>query len=1375
MNRYLGIVLATIASLLTVGALRADDAALLPNAIQYFMDANGRPLANGKVYFYTPSTTTAKTTWTSASKATAQANPVQLGISGRPTNPIYGDGTYRQIVKDANNNTIWDFNTASTGSGGGSSPTATGDGDLVGTIKPWAGHTAPNQYVFTYGQAISRTTYSALFTAITSAQSVFCTSGSPTLTGLADTNSFWIGMTVEVGCLAAGNSTVVSKTNSTVTLAANANVSTSVTATFFPWGRGDGSTTFNVPDLRGVVPAGNNIMGGTASSNLTTTYFGATDPNSAGALGGSQSSTLVAGNLPSHTHTSSTLTDPGHVHDILVGSSGGGSAHVTQGDNSASATVSPPVQSHTTGITISASTGTNASGLSTAFSRVQPTRTTNYIIKITPDSNSATASGVTSLGGMTGDIACGTGLSCTGNIISGTAFDGSANVGYHLTANGLGVTPTFQGFIAYNALTTRTWQAKGRDIFSVLDYGAVADGVTDNAAAFNAAIVAANTYSQLLGGTSAGTVYVPGGQACYLINSAITLLKGVNIKGDGGRASCILANDTNAIEMSFISGFDIANISNIGITGQNSTAARTAIKRIGSTTEVNTQYGLRIDGVIVNEFDTGIDITTMQNLWIGPSWFLNINQCVSLNGAVYVALIDGLNCTLGSGGGTGAVTNAGIAVNSFNYTTGGGVLKPEGIEFLHTKVHGFQIPYLLNAAVYITISNGDVSGTVNCIKWDDVTGGLFINNNYLEMIGASAASCLYGLGTGSGASAKTNIYSNYLIAAGGDITSTGIQINDAGVFGQHDVVIRDNTFESMAVRDIYVRGPNQITIRDNTAYSTGGTASIAFSSATGGINEITGNNVAVSIVVDASDVTSGAVRTCDNIVAGVRETCTWKVTTNSLADKQVVLGRGAGAQPSTLAAMTDGQIIIGATGADPTVSTMSGDATLAANGALTLASTIAAGGPTGSATVAPIITYDVKGRLTTVSSATITPAQASVVWSGTSGGIPYYNSTNTIASSALLGTNLLMQGGGAGAAPSTFTLGGDCTFTTPNITCTKTNGVTYPSSVTSGGVLYASSTSAVASSALLTANAIMIGGGAGVAPSTTTTGTAVLTALGTNVGTAGSFVVNGGALGSPSSVGTLPAHTLGGTISGGGNQINNVVIGTTTPLAGSFTTLTGTSLSVGATAIASPPGADSANITNQLVVGGNSTVTPFGSFIFSVYSTSISGIVAVNTSATSTSSGAGLAGVMTATPSAADHRIAFYTAGAASVNSAGLFFYSSEAWTVAAAQGTYMDIATTPNGSATRTVIARFQQSGGLSVGTTTDPGIGVISANRYLQSGAVAVGSLPTCNAAAKAARYFVTDSNAASYTAGIGAIVAAGGATNVPVVCDGTNWRIG
>lgn len=40
---------------------------------------------------------------------------------------------------------------------------------------------------------------------------------------------------------------------------------------------------------------------------------------------------------------------------------------------------------------------------------------------------------------------------------------------------------------------------------------------------------------------------------------------------------------------------------------------------------------------------------------------------------------------------------------------------------------------------------------------------------------------------------------------------------------------------------------------------------------------------------------------------------------------------------------------------------------------------------------------------------------------------------------------------------------------------------------------------------------------------------------------------------------TLPALTLGGTVSGGGQQLNNVIIGTVTPLAGTFTTLTATS------------------------------------------------------------------------------------------------------------------------------------------------------------------------------------------------------------------------
>lgn len=70
--------------------------------------------------------------------------------------------------------------------------------------------------------------------------------------------------------------------------------------------------------------------------------------------------------------------------------------------------------------------------------------------------------------------------------------------------------------------------------------------------------------------------------------------------------------------------------------------------------------------------------------------------------------------------------------------------------------------------------------------------------------------------------------------------------------------------------------------------------------------------------------------------------------------------------------------ILQSNGTDPSWVAVSGDATIAAGGALTLASIIVAGGPTGSATVAPIITWDAKGRLTVVSSATITPAASSI-------------------------------------------------------------------------------------------------------------------------------------------------------------------------------------------------------------------------------------------------------------------------------------------------------------------------------------------------------------------------------------------------------------
>lgn len=53
--------------------------------------------------------------------------------------------------------------------------------------------------------------------------------------------------------------------------------------------------------------------------------------------------------------------------------------------------------------------------------------------------------------------------------------------------------------------------------------------------------------------------------------------------------------------------------------------------------------------------------------------------------------------------------------------------------------------------------------------------------------------------------------------------------------------------------------------------------------------------------------------------------------------------------------------------------------------------------------------------------AAVTTSQ--LTWTGTSGGIPYFNSTSTIASSALLSANQLIVGGGAATAPLTLAAG----------------------------------------------------------------------------------------------------------------------------------------------------------------------------------------------------------------------------------------------------------------------------------------------------------------------------------------------------------------
>ena len=281
----------------------AQNAAILPPAKTTFVDQNGKPLTSGKVDFYIPGTSTRKTTWQDADATIPNTNPVNLDSAGRAL--ILGSGSYRQVVKDRNNNVIWDQVTSSAGAGGGGGGSTVGDGNAVGTVLPFSGFVAPNNYAFSYGQELSRTAYATFYAAITLNQSITCVSGNSTITAVADTTQLNVGAAVEAACIPAG-ATVVSKTVNTVTLSANATVSTTTNATFFPWGNGNGLTTFNAPDFRGVVLPGRNNMGGAASVNLSSPYY--TDPNALAGRGGAQSVTMLASNLPPYTPAGSVST-----------------------------------------------------------------------------------------------------------------------------------------------------------------------------------------------------------------------------------------------------------------------------------------------------------------------------------------------------------------------------------------------------------------------------------------------------------------------------------------------------------------------------------------------------------------------------------------------------------------------------------------------------------------------------------------------------------------------------------------------------------------------------------------------------------------------------------------------------------------------------------------------------------------------------------------------------------------------------------------------------------------------------------------------------------------------------------------------------------
>lgn len=145
------------------------------------------------------------------------------------------------------------------------------------------------------------------------------------------------------------------------------------------YGTGDGSTTFNIPDRREVTAVGTRGMGGTSGRGLYGSFYSI---DTIGSVVGSETVTLTASQIPSHTHNFSGTTttesvlhthagttsgqSANHTHDTFVSLSGTTSAdgdhthNVNMSNNTLGGINVPPTSGSGT-VTTSETTSTNGS------------------------------------------------------------------------------------------------------------------------------------------------------------------------------------------------------------------------------------------------------------------------------------------------------------------------------------------------------------------------------------------------------------------------------------------------------------------------------------------------------------------------------------------------------------------------------------------------------------------------------------------------------------------------------------------------------------------------------------------------------------------------------------------------------------------------------------------------------------------------------------------------------------------------------------------------------------------------------------------------------------------------------------------------------
>lgn len=141
------------------------------------------------------------------------------------------------------------------------------------------------------------------------------------------------------------------------------------------FGNGDGSTTFNVPDLRGRVTAGRDNMGGASAGRLSD-FYGAAAIAIGGVLGAA-AHVLSLNQMPRHAHSGETAPAGAHSHTVpTLSTQLGGGPYGTGSTTTGSITTSQaPNHTH--------SFATDQQGGGEAHGNAQPTMMVNKLIRAT--------------------------------------------------------------------------------------------------------------------------------------------------------------------------------------------------------------------------------------------------------------------------------------------------------------------------------------------------------------------------------------------------------------------------------------------------------------------------------------------------------------------------------------------------------------------------------------------------------------------------------------------------------------------------------------------------------------------------------------------------------------------------------------------------------------------------------------------------------------------------------------------------------------------------------------------------------------------------------------------------------------------------------